>query len=55
MYFSDASNGNAIERKNIDLMPDILFGDSILKTVIRQTEINNDNYGRDNKRIFFYR
>lgn len=56
-YFSNATDEMMNEHKNIDLMSDMEFCDSIIKAAVLQTKSNNNNQNSETgqKSTFLYR
>lgn len=56
VYFPNIIDGDVIECENFHLLTDIRFGDSIVKTVEIQTNINNKGAATgDSKNTFLLR
>lgn len=54
-YFRETNNADEIQRGNIDLITDLMFGD-ILKTVALQSKVNNRLANRkDHRNTFLFR
>lgn len=51
-YYTDTTNANSIKNANIDLMSDLVFGDSILKGVILQANANANGFGEASTYFF---
>lgn len=52
-YYPNITNTSAVESGNIDLMSDIMFGDSILKAVILQANANNKGVDKGGQKKTF--